>query len=28
LEKAIEVFARKGSQQTTIADIAHAAKIC
>ncbi|MDD3524487.1 MAG: helix-turn-helix domain containing protein [Candidatus Cloacimonetes bacterium] len=27
LEKAIEVFARKGSQQTTIADIAHAAKI-
>lgn len=27
LEKAIEVFAKKGSQQTTIADIAHAAKI-
>jgi TetR/AcrR family fatty acid metabolism transcriptional regulator len=27
LEKAIEVFAHKGSQQTTIADIAHAAKI-
>lgn len=27
LEKAIEVFAEKGSQQTTIADIAQAAKI-
>jgi len=27
LEKAIEVFAEKGSQQTTIADIAKRAKI-